>query len=83
MMAHAQQPLACPPTDRFSCGQQRCRRSDDRSPLRTLVAQKGQVLHDAVVVIDGDRITKVGSAEIAIPAGANVIDLRRYTSIPA
>ena len=48
----------------------------------TLIAQKGQVLHDAVVVIDGDRITKVGASEIAIPAGANVIDLRRYTGIP-
>jgi imidazolonepropionase-like amidohydrolase len=48
----------------------------------TLIAQKGQVLHDAVIVIDGDRIAKVGSAEIAIPAGASVIDLRRYTGIP-
>jgi imidazolonepropionase-like amidohydrolase len=48
----------------------------------TLIAQKGQVLHDAIVVIDGDRIKQVGSAEIAIPAGANVVDLRRYTGIP-
>ncbi len=48
----------------------------------TLIAQKGQVLHDAVVVIDGDHISKVGSTEIAIPAGANLIDLRRYTGIP-
>jgi imidazolonepropionase-like amidohydrolase len=48
----------------------------------TLIAQKGQVVHDAVVVVEGDRITKVGSAEIAIPAGAKVVDLRRYTGIP-
>jgi imidazolonepropionase-like amidohydrolase len=48
----------------------------------TLIAQKVQVLRDAVVVIDGDRITRVGSNEIAIPADANVIDLRRYTGIP-
>jgi imidazolonepropionase-like amidohydrolase len=48
----------------------------------TLIAQKGQVLHNAVVVIDGDRISKVGSSEIAIPANANVIDLHRYTGIP-
>jgi imidazolonepropionase-like amidohydrolase len=48
----------------------------------TLIAQKGQVLHNAVVVIDGDRISKVGSSEIAIPANANVIDLNRYTGIP-
>ena len=48
----------------------------------TLIAEKGHVLHDAVVVIDGDRIVKVGSTEIAIPADAKVIDLRRYTGIP-
>ena len=47
-----------------------------------LVTQRGQMLHDAVVVVDGERITKVGSAEIAIPNGATVIDLRRYTGIP-
>ncbi len=48
----------------------------------TLIAQKGQILHDAVVIIDGDRISKVGSSEIPIPPGATVIDLRRYTGIP-
>jgi imidazolonepropionase-like amidohydrolase len=48
----------------------------------TLIAQKGQVLQDAVIVIDGERITRVGSTEIAIPAGATVLDLRRYTGIP-
>ncbi len=48
----------------------------------TLIAQKGQILHDAVVIIDGDRIAKVGSSEIPIPPGATVIDLRRYTGIP-
>jgi imidazolonepropionase-like amidohydrolase len=47
-----------------------------------LVRGKGQVIRDAVVVIEGDRITKVGSSESAIPAGAKVIDLRRFTGMP-
>jgi imidazolonepropionase-like amidohydrolase len=47
-----------------------------------LVRGRGQVVRDAVVVIEGDRITKVGSSEIAIPANAKVIDLRRFTGIP-
>jgi imidazolonepropionase-like amidohydrolase len=37
---------------------------------------------DAVVVIDGDRITAVGSGNSAVPTGATVIDLRKYTGIP-
>jgi len=41
-----------------------------------------KVTDDAVVVIDGDRIRSVGSGNGAVPAGAEVIDLRRYTGIP-
>jgi len=37
---------------------------------------------DAVVVIDGDRITAVGSGNAAVPRGAEVIDLRKFTGIP-
>jgi imidazolonepropionase-like amidohydrolase len=37
---------------------------------------------DAVVVVDGDRITAVGSGNAAVPRGAEVIDLRKYTGIP-
>jgi imidazolonepropionase-like amidohydrolase len=47
-----------------------------------LVRGRGQVVRDAVVVIEGERITKVGSSEITIPANAKVIDLRRFTGIP-
>ena len=47
-----------------------------------LVCGKGQVVRDATVVIEGDRITRVGSREIAIPSGAKVIDLHRFTGIP-
>lgn len=40
-----------------------------------------RVLHDAVVIVEGDRIRSVGT-DAAIPAGAKVIDLSRYTGIP-
>src|SRR5438552_4232330 len=41
-----------------------------------------RVIADAVVVIENDRITSVGSGNDAVPKGADVIDLRRYTGIP-
>jgi imidazolonepropionase-like amidohydrolase len=37
---------------------------------------------DAVVVVNGDRIVSVGAGNAAVPAGAEVIDLRKYTGIP-
>ena len=40
----------------------------------------GKAIADAVILIDGDRITSIGTA--APPAGAEVIDLRRFTLIP-
>ena len=40
------------------------------------------VTADAVVVVDGDRITSVGTGNAAVPRGARVIDLRKYTGIP-
>ena len=40
-----------------------------------------RVVADAVVIVEGDRIQSVSSGG-AIPAGAEVIDLRRYTGIP-
>jgi imidazolonepropionase-like amidohydrolase len=48
----------------------------------TLVDGRGGVLRDAVVVIDGERIASVGAGAAAVPRGARVIDLRRYTGIP-
>ena len=41
-----------------------------------------KVITDAVVVIDGDRITSVGTGNGAVPAGAQVIDLRKYFGLP-
>jgi imidazolonepropionase-like amidohydrolase len=37
---------------------------------------------DAVVVVEGDRIVSVGSGAGAVPSGAEVVDLRRYTGLP-
>jgi imidazolonepropionase-like amidohydrolase len=61
-----------------------CPLAAQTSALRfgTLVDGKGGVLSDAVIVVEKDRIVSVGSGTSAIPAGAEVVDLRRYTAIP-
>jgi imidazolonepropionase-like amidohydrolase len=41
-----------------------------------------RVLTDAIVVVDGDRITRVMSEADPLPPGGEVIDLRRYTALP-
>jgi imidazolonepropionase-like amidohydrolase len=48
----------------------------------TLVDGTGQVLRDAVVVVDGERVVGVGTGAAAVPPRATVVDLRRYTGIP-
>jgi len=45
----------------------------------TLIDPHGKAIANAVIVVDNDRIVSVGSA---VPAGADVIDLSRYTLIP-
>src|SRR3989454_3415185 len=45
-----------------------------------LVDGSGKVVTNVVIVVDNDRITSVGTG--APPAGAEVIDLSRYTVIP-
>jgi imidazolonepropionase-like amidohydrolase len=47
-----------------------------------LIDARGQAHQDAVVVVEGERITRVGTGEGAIPSGATVVDLRRYTGLP-
>lgn len=42
----------------------------------------GKSVSDAVIVVDGEKIVSVGSGDAAVPAGATVIDLRKYTAIP-
>ena len=41
-----------------------------------------KVVTDAVVVVDGDRITAVGTGNGSVPKGAQVIDLRKYFGLP-
>jgi imidazolonepropionase-like amidohydrolase len=41
-----------------------------------------KTIGDAVVIVDGDRITAVGAGNAAVPKGARLIDLRKYTGIP-
>ena len=45
----------------------------------TLVDGKGGVFKNAVVVLEGERVTSVGTA---VPPGATLTDLSRYTGIP-
>ncbi len=42
----------------------------------------GRATADAVVVVQADTIVRIGSGSAAVPAGARVVDLRRYTAIP-
>jgi len=41
-----------------------------------------KTINDAVVVVESDRIVAVGSGANAVPRGAKVIDLRKYTGLP-
>jgi imidazolonepropionase-like amidohydrolase len=47
-----------------------------------LVDGKGKVWNDAIVIVRGDRIAEVTTDPSKIHAGAEVLDLRRYTAIP-
>lgn len=50
--------------------------------FKAAVDAAGLSLNDAVIVVSGQYIVSVGSGERAVPSGARVIDLRRYTAIP-
>lgn len=47
-----------------------------------LIDGKGKVWTNAVVIVRGNKIDQVGAADMAIPEGAEVIDLTRFTGIP-
>ena len=48
----------------------------------SLVDGTGRVVRDAVIVTNADTIVSVGTGASAVPRGARIIDLRRYTGIP-
>jgi len=43
---------------------------------------KGKVWTNAVVIVEGNRIKSVTSDASAIPAGAEIVDLSKYTGLP-
>jgi imidazolonepropionase-like amidohydrolase len=48
-----------------------------------VVDGRGNEIVNALVIVDGDRIVKMGAEkDISIPAGAEIIDLKSYTAIP-
>ena len=50
---------------------------------RLFDSKSGQMLAKQVVILSGDRISEVGAeGKVAIPAGAEVIDLRQATVLP-
>src|SRR2546422_1852159 len=47
-----------------------------------LIDGTGRTFTNAVVIVEDDRIQSVASGNVAIPSGAEVIDLSRYTGVP-
>ena len=48
----------------------------------SVVDGTGRLIPNGVVIIDGDKITRIAGPRDALPANAQVIDLSRYTAIP-
>ncbi|HEY6404163.1 MAG TPA: amidohydrolase family protein, partial [Blastocatellia bacterium] len=48
---------------------------------RALDVRTGQMINDVFILIEGERITAVG-ANVAVPEGAEVIDLKTMTVLP-
>ncbi|HEY7395888.1 MAG TPA: amidohydrolase family protein [Gemmatimonadaceae bacterium] len=50
--------------------------------FRSVVDGSGRVIANGVVIVDADKITRVAGPRDAVPQGARVIDLTRFTAIP-
>lgn len=48
---------------------------------KLLIPETGETLSNQIILVEGARIKAVG-ADVQIPAGANVIDLSRFTVLP-
>ena len=66
----------------FTAGAQHAVAQERAIRFGKLIAGYGEVLDDAVVIIEGERIRNVAQGESSIPANADVIDLRPMTGIP-
>ncbi len=68
----------------FGCGYRVSAADPPVKALRfgKLIDGKGKLWTDAIVIVRGERIVDVTTDASKIPAGAEVIDLRRYTAIP-
>jgi len=42
----------------------------------------GHVIRDAVILVEGDKVSRIVDRNYRLPAGAQVIDLTRFTAIP-
>jgi imidazolonepropionase-like amidohydrolase len=47
-----------------------------------LIDGTGKVSTNAIVIVKGDRIQSIASADTQIPKGARVIDLSAFTGMP-
>jgi imidazolonepropionase-like amidohydrolase len=47
-----------------------------------LIDGRGGVQPDAVIIVKGERVSAIGTGDKAIPTGATLIDLRKYTALP-
>ncbi len=50
--------------------------------FKSVVDGTGRAIPNGVVVVSGDTIVRVGDARTAVPNGAQVVDLTRFTAIP-
>src|SRR5690349_5878957 len=50
--------------------------------FKAVVDGSGRVVRQGVVIVDGDKVSRVVGPRDAIPSNAEVIDLSRYTAIP-
>lgn len=48
----------------------------------TVIDGAGQAITDAVILVENDRIVSVSPVNAPLPAGVQVVDLRRFTAIP-
>jgi imidazolonepropionase-like amidohydrolase len=76
--------LLCLTIFAFCCVGSACAADPPAKALRfgKLVDGKGKVWTDAIVIVRGERIVDVTTDASKIPAGTEVLDLRRYTAIP-